>query len=104
MPGVGNQRVQAIRALECPGGVRRSLDGMNVVMICANVIRIAGQHRFQDGDDLKRPLSRRPVRIPQTPRPQIHHALGVNRRRVGIIRVTLRKIAHGARIIVREFL
>ena len=49
-------------------GVSRGLHSMNVIVIRTNMIWIASQHRFQDGNDLVCIFGRMAVKAPKLPR------------------------------------
>ena len=74
--------------------MRRGFNGVNVIMICAEMIRVAFQNRFEQGHNLFSVLGRFAVGAPKMPRMQIHHALGVERCCVEIVRITRDQLAH----------
>ena len=80
----------------------RGLDGVDVIVVRAEVGGIAREHRFQDRNDLFRPGLRRPVGLPEFPRPQVHQALGPERGRVEVVGILPREIPHRLRVIGRE--
>ena len=73
----GRDRLQPVGRGQSTLRRRRSLDGVDVVVIGADVVGVAAQHAFQNRDDRLRPLGRFAVQAPQLPWPQVHRALGV---------------------------
>ena len=71
-------------------GLRRRLDGVDVVMVRAGMVGILLQHALERGDDLRRLRTRLAVGRPEIPRPQVHQRLGEQRRRVEVVRDTER--------------
>ena len=82
-------------------GVSRSLDGVDVVVIRAAVIRIATQNTFEHRHDLERAFRRLAIERPELPRTQVHHAFGVERGGVEIVGIVFRQLAH--RVFVVDF-
>ena len=79
--------------------MRRRFDGVDVIVIRAEVARVAAQDAFERRDDLLGALRRLPLRVPELPRVQIHEALGVERGGVEVIGMSGRDVVHGARIV-----
>ena len=100
--GGRRQGGETIGARQRAIGTGRRLHGVDVVMIRPEVIGIAAQHRFEHGRDLLGTFRRRPVEPPQLPRPQVHQALGIQRRGVEVVGEPLRQIAHPVRVLTRE--
>ena len=67
---------------------------MDVVVVGADVLRRARQHALEHGDDLLRAFGGRPVGRPEFPRMQIHQALGIENRRIDVLRITPDEILH----------
>ncbi|TMH63208.1 MAG: hypothetical protein E6H55_06455 [Betaproteobacteria bacterium] len=63
-------------------------------MIGADVLRRARQHALEHGDDLLCALCGRPIGRPEFPRMQVHQALGVENRRIDVLRITPDEILH----------
>ena len=62
-------------------------------------MRVAAQNSFERGHNLIGAFGRRAVSIPQLPGPQIHHAVGKQRRGIQIVRILAREFAHGKRVV-----
>jgi hypothetical protein len=74
MAGRRHQRVEPLRALERALRRLRRLDGVDVVMIGADVLGFAAQNALEDGDDLFGARCWRAGGRPELPRVQIHQA------------------------------
>ncbi len=98
----GNQCLETSRRRERPLGLPRGLDGVDVVVVGAGVHRVALQDRLERRHDLGRALGRRPVRLPELPGAQVHARLGVQRRRVEIVRIPLGERFHRRVVVARE--
>ena len=102
MTGGRYERVEPLRARERASRRRRRFDRVDVVMVGADVHRIALEHRLQHRDDFFRAFRRLAVARPQLPRPQIHQALCVERRGVEIVGIAFHDVAHGVLVLNRE--
>ena len=83
------------RALRRIGG----LDGMNVIVNRAKMVRLAANHGLERCNDFFRTFCRRAVRHPQSPRMQIHSRFRGQRRGVQVVREALHHLAHGVAIL-----
>ena len=77
--------LQTLRAGQRALGLQRSFNRVNVIMICAEMIRIAFQNRLENGDDFLGSFVRAAIPQPKLPRMQIHPTLRIERRRIEII-------------------
>ena len=100
--GGRRQRIEPQRARQRAARRRRRLDGVDVVVIGAEVIRIACEHRLEHGDDLVGAFGGLAVERPELPRAEVHQALGVQRGGVEIVRVSARQIAHRVGVLARQ--
>ena len=74
------------------------LDGVDVIVARAGVVRVPGDDFPQLAHDLVRAGVRRAVRPPVVPRAKVHQRFGVQCRGVEIVRVGARDGCHGARV------
>ncbi len=75
-------------------GVGRSLDGVDVEVVRADVRRVAAQDGFEHGDDLFGAFRGPALRTPQLPRVDNHRGVRPQRRRVEVVRVLRHQLAH----------
>ena len=92
--GLGHQRFETTRRGHRLLGVRRRFDGVNVVVVRTRVIGSTAQDAFECRDDLGREIGRSAVDCPERPRPQVHHALGIQRLNVRVFRQSPGKTGH----------
>ena len=85
--GLRRELAKTIRTRQSFFSVVRRFDSVNVVVVRAAVIWIATQDTFQRRHDLECIFLRLAVERPQMPRPQIHHAFGVESGGVEIVRI-----------------
>ena len=76
----------------------RRFDRVNVIVIRPRMVWIARHHAFERGDDPVGARLRRAVLLVQGPRPQVHQALGMERRDVVVFRELFRQRAHRVRV------
>ena len=89
------QRIR--RRLGAFGGVR-SLHGVDVEVQCARMVRIAGDHFFKRGDDVRSlTLGCCAVGLPVVPGLGVHHRLGPEGLGVEVVGIAGRQFAHGLR-------
>ena len=100
----GGERIETVGRFEGAFRMGRCLDGVNVVMVGAEVLGIALQHGLEDCDDVLRLRRRFPLMRPEFPGTQIHHALGVQRLDVEIVRIFFRKFTHCLTVVGGELL
>jgi hypothetical protein len=93
---------EPLRARQCPLRARRRFDGVDVVVVRAQVVRVLREHAFEDRDDLRRAGRRLAIERPQLPRPQHHQGLGVERGRIEVVRVPAHDAAHGVGVVAVE--
>jgi hypothetical protein len=63
-------------------------------MIGTRMIRVAPKDRFEHGDDFFGVFGRLAVGAPQGPGMKVHHALGVDRRGIEVVRILFGDLAH----------
>ena len=91
-----------LAAAKRPFRMRRGLDRVDVEVVGAGMAGIAHQHALQHRDDLHGPVPGLAVLGPQVPRIEVHHALGVDRRRVEIVGIGLAQRLHARREVLRQ--
>ncbi len=104
MSGRRRRGTQPLRTGERALRMRRRLDGVDVVVIRAEVMGVALQHRLQRADDGGGSLGGVAVVVIELPWVEVHHRLGVERGDVVIRRILLRQLAHGRAVVDRELL
>ncbi len=92
--GIRSKAHQSVGSRCAAFRVWRCLDGVNVIVIRPGVIGVPPEDTLKDLDDLKSPVCRSAVQCPKLPRTQIHHAFGVERCGVEVIRIVLYKFSH----------
>ena len=75
--------------------MRRGLDGVDVVVVGARMLRAAREHLLERRRDLLGARRRLAVGLPQAPRAQIHHRLGEQHLHVVVGGELLGDLAHG---------
>src|SRR5262245_50797513 len=95
MAGRRHQRVEPLRALERAVWRLRRLDCVNVVMIGADVLRIAAQHTLEHRYDLLSAFRRFTGRRPELPRVEVHQAFRVERCGVEVVGILTHDVSHG---------
>ena len=100
--GPGHEGLEPLGARERPFGVTGRLDGVDVVVVSADVPRVSPQDRLEDGDDHLGALRWRAIRVPEPPGAEVHEAFRIERRRVEIIGVALAQLSHGNAVLDRQ--
>lgn len=74
------------------------LDGVDIEMVGAGMIRVPGENSFQGGEDLLRAGLRLAVGRPQVPGTEVHQGFGKEGMDVRILRKAFRHLPHGVGI------
>ena len=98
MAGGGRKLWEPLSARECASGVGRRFDGVNVIVIGADVIRMLRDDALERRDNFGRAGNGLAVERPELPRMQIHHRFGEQRAGVGVVRIFARDLAHRVRV------
>ena len=98
MTGAGDERLEPLGARHAAFRRPRRFDRMDVIVIGARMPRVARHHPFQGGDDLFGAWFGLAIKRIELPGPQVHHALGVERGGIEIVRKALRDLAHRRRV------
>ncbi len=87
-----------VGSAERPLGMRRRLDGVDVVVVRARMAGGAGEDLLERRHDLLRAGLRLPVARPEIPRPEHHQRLGEEHGGVEVVRMAARDLAHRIRV------
>ena len=101
VPGSGRERGEPLRRRKRGLGMRGSFNGVDVEMICADVVGIALQHGLEHGHNLISAGRGLAFAIVELPRVEVHAAFGEKRRGIEIIGVGLIRLSH--RVVVGGF-
>lgn len=93
---------QPVGARQRPLRMRGLLDGVDVIVVGAEVVRLPPQDRFEDADNLLRPFRGLAVQRPQFPGTQVHGALGKEGGSVQVVGVALGHLPHCLRVGLQE--
>ena len=74
VPRPRHERSQPVGGRLAAPRIRTALDGVDVEMVRARVVRVRAQHPFQGLEDLRGLGLHAAVGLPQVPRPQVHRA------------------------------
>ncbi len=101
--GRGHQLAKPLCAGECASRIIRSFHRVDIVVIRADMAGILRDHTLERRDNFVGAGDRGAVRVPESPRMQVHHRFGEQRARVGIVRIPMRHVAHcvGIRLLKR---
>ena len=95
MAGARQHRAEGVGVFFGAAGIVAGLDGMDVEMDCARMVRRTLQDRFDRGDErFKARFRRALVGLPIVPRRGVHQRFCVERLGVEVVRVLLRDLLH----------
>ena len=80
----------------------RCFHGVNVIMVRAEMIWIAFQDGLEERDNFLRSFVRLPIAQPEFPRMKIHHAFGIERHRIEIVRIDFHELRYRVPVIEIE--